>query len=255
MMPISPSHTSNELGQPVGLAMPDWTPRPLPTQQPQVIVGRYCRVEPITVAHAEQLFDANSDDAEGRNWTYLFANKPADLAAYRQWVQTMSQSKDPMMHAIINLDSGCAVGVASFMRIEPNYGVIEIGNINFSPRLQRTRAATEAMFLMMRHAFDVLGYRRYEWKCDSLNMPSRAAAQRYGFTFEGIFRQAVVYKNRSRDTAWFSITDQEWPPIRRAFAHWLALENFDAQGQQVQSLGALMSLYRPALATAAQAVA
>jgi len=249
------SHTYNEFAQSIGHSLPDWTPRPLPTAQPQVLSGRYCRLEPITVAHAEQLFEANSDDVDGRNWTYLFAEKPADLATYRDWESKMSQSTDPMMHAIINLESACAVGVASFMRIEPNFGVIEVGNLNFSPRLQRTRAATEAMFLMMRHAFDVLGYRRYEWKCDSLNAPSRAAALRYGFTFEGIFRQSVVYKNRTRDTAWFAIIDADWPPIRRAFEHWLAPENFDAQGCQLQSLGALMSLYRPALATAAQALA
>jgi len=138
------------------------------------------------------------------------------------------------------------VGVGSFMRIDPNFGVIEIGNINFSPRLQRTRAATEAMFLMMRRAFDELGYRRYEWKCDSLNAPSRAAAARYGFTFEGVFRQAVVYKNRSRDTAWFSIIDSEWPKVKSAFEHWLDPENFDEQGRQRENLGALMARHRTA---------
>ncbi|EJL80725.1 acetyltransferase, ribosomal protein N-acetylase [Herbaspirillum sp. CF444] len=236
-------HAYNEFGQPVGLSLADWTPRQLPP--PVAMYGRYCRVEPIRVElHAEQLFDANGDDAEGRNFTYLFANPPAGFAEYREWVEKMSVSKDPMMHAIVDLDSDRAVGVASFMRMDQNFGAIEVGNINFSPRLQRTRAATEAMFLMMRRAFDELGYRRYEWKCDSLNAPSRAAALRYGFTFEGIFRKAVVYKNRSRDTAWFSITDSEWPQIKSAFEHWLDPDNFDAQGHQHDSLGTLMARYR-----------
>jgi len=236
---------SNDLSQPVGAPLPDWTTRPQPYEQ--AMSGRYCRVEPITPAHAEQLFAANSDDVEGRNWTYLFSEPPADLEDYRSWVRKMSVSKDPLMHAIVSLDSGTAVGVASFMRIEPGHGVIEVGNINFSPRLQRTRASTEAMFLMMKRAFDELGYRRYEWKCDSLNAPSRAAALRYGFQFEGIFRQAVVYKQRSRDTAWFSITDGEWPAIRSAFEHWLAADNFDAAGRQRQSLGVWMSHVRSSI--------
>jgi len=225
--------------------MPAWTARPLPPAT--AMHGRYCRVEPISVAaHVAQLFEANSGDAEGRNWTYLFADKPSSLEQYRAWVEKMSASQDPMMHAIVDLQSDSAVGVASFMRMDPGFGAIEVGNINFSPRLQRTRAATEAMFLMMRRAFDELGYRRYEWKCDSLNAPSRAAALRYGFTFEGLFRQAVVYKNRSRDTAWFSITDSEWPQIKSAFEHWLTPENFDAQGRQRESLGALMARHRTA---------
>jgi RimJ/RimL family protein N-acetyltransferase len=249
---MTTSIAHNDLGQPIGQPLPDWTPRQLPP--PTAMYGRYCRVEPIKAElHAEQLFEANSGDTEGRNWTYLFANKPASFAAYREWVEKMSTSKDPMMHAIIDLESGCAVGVASFMRMDPNFGTIEVGNINFSPRLQRTRAATEAMYLMMRRAFDELGYRRYEWKCDSLNAPSRAAALRYGFTFEGIFRKAVVYKERSRDTAWFSITDDEWPLIKRVFSQWLAPENFDAQGRQREALGALMARHRHAISASSGA--
>jgi len=247
-------HACNEFGQPVGLPLIDWTPRQLPPSVP--MVGRYCRVEPIKAElHAEQLFDANGDDAGGRNFTYLFANPPASFAEYREWVEKMSVSKDPMMHAIVDLESDRAVGVASFMRMDPNFGAIEVGNINFSPRLQRTRAATEAMFLMMRRAFDELGYRRYEWKCDSLNAPSRAAALRYGFTFEGIFRNAVVYKNRSRDTAWFSITDGEWPQVKSAFEHWLDPENFDAQGSHRDSLGTLMARHRQSCSDAEKTAA
>lgn len=247
---MTTSLAHNQFDQPIGPSLPDWTPRQAPPSTP--MYGRYCRVEPIKAElHAEQLFDANSDDAEGRNFTYLFTSKPADFAEYREWAEKMSVSKDPMMHAIIDLGSARAVGVASLMRMDFNFGAIEVGNINFSPRLQRTRASTEAMFLMMRRAFDELGYRRYEWKCDSLNAPSRAAALRYGFTFEGIFRKAVIYKNRSRDTAWFSITDSEWPQIKSAFEHWLDPENFDAQGHQRDSLGTLMARHRKVEETAA----
>ena len=229
----------NSLGQAVGRPMPDWTPRAQPPATP--MIGRYCRLEPVSLAHAEQLYAANSEDADGHNWTYLFAERPSSLAAYQDWIATNSRSKDPLMHAIIDQASGHALGVASFMRIDPVHGAIEVGNINFSPRLQRTRVATEAMFLMMQRVFDELGYRRYEWKCDSLNAPSRAAALRYGFQFEGIFRQAIVYKQRSRDTAWFSIIDQDWPAIKQAFQAWLHPDNFDPAGQQRRSLGDCMT--------------
>jgi RimJ/RimL family protein N-acetyltransferase len=144
------------------------------------------------------------------------------------------RAKDPFFHAVVV--DGRAVGVASYLRIEPGVGVIEVGHINYSPLLQRTPAATEAMYLMMRRVFDELGYRRYEWKCDALNAPSRAAAHRLGFQFEGIFRQATLYKQRNRDSAWFSILDREWPAQKATFASWLALENFDAAGKQRRSL-------------------
>ena len=146
----------------------------------------------------------------------------------------MAALDDPLWHTVISAETGKAVGVATLMRIDPTNGVIEVGNINFSPLLQRTPAATESMFLMMRRAFDELGYRRYEWKCDSLNAPSRAAAERYGFRYEGLFRQALVYKGRNRDTAWFSITDDEWPAVKAAFEAWLDPANFAADGSQRQ---------------------
>lgn len=238
MTPPDSSSTINSLGQPIGLPMPDWSPRALPSSAP--LTGRYCRLEPISLAHAEQLYAANSEDIDGRNWTYL-GERPSSLTAYQDWIATMSHAKDRLMHAIIDLATGQAMGVASFMRMDPENGSIEVGNINFSPRLQRTRVATEAMFLMMQRIFDELGYRRYEWKCDSLNAPSRAAALRYGFQFEGIFRQAIVYKQRSRDTAWFSIIDKEWPMLKLAFQAWLDPDNFDSVGQQHRSLGACMA--------------
>jgi RimJ/RimL family protein N-acetyltransferase len=226
----------NEADQPIGAPVPGWTTRPRPPRTP--LIGRYCRVEPLDVArHAGDLFEANADDASGRNWTYLSIEAPPTPDAYRAWLTQMTAGDDPLFHAIIDGASGRATGVASYLRIDPPQGVIEVGHINFSPRLQRTRAATEAMFLMMRRVFDELGYRRYEWKCDSLNAPSRAAARRLGFTFEGVFRQALVYKGRNRDTAWFSIVDGEWPALKATFEQWLDPANFDAAGRQVHRLG------------------
>ena len=146
---------------------------------------------------------------------------------------------DPLFHAVVDRANGRATGVASYLRIEERAGVIEVGHINYAPPLQRTPASTEAMYLMMRRVFDELGYRRYEWKCDALNAPSRAAARRLGFRFEGIFRQATVYKGRNRDTAWFSVLDSEWPALKAAFERWLSPENFDEDGRQRQSLASL----------------
>ena len=227
----------NAHGQPVGAPVPGWEPRPRPPRTP--MVGRFCRVEPLDVArHAGELYEANCDDASGANWTYLGIDAPADFAAYRAWLEKMAAGDDPLFHAIVDT-GGKAVGVATFMRIDPANGVIEVGNINYSPRLQRKPAATEAMYLMMARVFDELGYRRYEWKCDDLNAPSRAAAGRLGFRYEGTFLQAIVYKGRNRDTAWFSITDREWPAIKAAFERWLAPDNFDAEGRQKQGLAEL----------------
>ena len=148
---------------------------------------------------------------------------------------------DPLFHAVVDRNSGKAAGVASYLRIGPAVGVIETGHINYSPLLQRTPAATEAMYLMMRRVFDELGYRRYEWKCDSLNARSRRAAERLGFTYEGVFRQATLYKGRNRDTAWYSITDKEWPRLKYGFQAWLSPGNFDSDGCQRQSLPDLTS--------------
>ncbi|HVJ51200.1 MAG TPA: GNAT family protein [Aliidongia sp.] len=232
----------NALGQPVGPDLPGWTARPLPPRTP--MIGRFCRLEPLDPErHAQSLFAANRLDADGRNWTYLFVGPFERLEDYRAWAETASRGDDPIFYAVIDEKTGRAVGVASYLRIDRGAGVIEVGHLNFSPLLQRTPSATEAMYLMMRRAFDELGYRRYEWKCDALNAPSRAAAARLGFRFEGIFRKAVIYKGRSRDTAWFSIIDSEWPALKVAFEHWLRPENFDAEGRQRQSLSALRAVY------------
>lgn len=224
----------NHLGQFIGPPVPGWTARPLPPRT--AMSGRFCRVEPLALSHAEDLFAANSLDTEGRNWTYLGVGPFDSFGAYRDWLASVIPGADPLFHAIVSAETGRAVGVASFMRIDASVGVIEVGHINYSPLLQRTPSATEAMFLMMRRAFDELGYRRYEWKCDSLNAPSRQAAARLGFTYEGTFRKATIYKGRSRDTAWFSITDDEWPALRAAYEGWLAPANFTVDGRQVRSL-------------------
>ena len=197
------------------------------------MIGRWCRVEPLDVdRHAADLHEANLDDRTGRNWTYLSSEPFRELEPYRSWLQTMTAGTDPMFHAIIDAKTGRATGVAAYLRIDPANGVIEVGHINYSPRLQRTIAATEAMALMMGRVFDELGYRRYEWKCDDLNAPSHAAARRLGFRYEGLFRQAIVYKQRNRDTAWYSITDREWPVVRAGLDRWLDPSNFDGEGRQ-----------------------
>jgi len=233
---MTPPRT-NELGQPVGPAVPGWTRRALPPRTP--MKGRFCTIEPLALAHADALHAANRLDAEGRNWTYLFDAPFASAEEYRAWVAKAMKTEDPLFHAIVDAD-GRPVGVGAFMRIDPAHGVIEIGHLHFSRAMQRTPVATEAIYRMLRRAFDELGYRRVEWKCDSLNAPSRAAALRFGFTYEGLFRQAIVYKGRNRDTTWYSIVDAEWPERRAAYEHWLAPSNFDAEGRQRQKLSAFM---------------
>lgn len=229
-------HT-NRLGQPVGFLLPDWQPRPWPPRTP--MHGRTCHLEPLDPArHADELYRAYSEDTDGRLWTYLSYGPFSSLAAFRTHLDKMSIEDDPLLYTIINHTSGQAEGVAGYLRITPAHGVIEVGHIHYAPCLQKTVVATEAMYLMMRRAFDELSYRRYEWKCDALNAASRRAALRLGFTFEGIFRQAIVYKGRNRDTAWFSITDGEWPAIKQAFETWLDPTNFDDKGQQRQPLTA-----------------
>ncbi|GAB4370797.1 MAG: GNAT family protein [Kiloniellaceae bacterium] len=236
--PLDHPYETTALGQPIGAPVAGWTPRPRPPRKP--MEGRLCRVEPLDPArHSADLFAANGADTEGRNWTYLPYGPFAALADYRAWMEKTCLGDDPLFHAIVDLASSKAVGLASYLRIDPANGVIEVGHINLSPALQRTPAATEAMFLMMARAFDELGYRRYEWKCNALNAASRNAALRLGFRFEGIFRQAGVVKGRNRDTAWFSLLDSEWPAAKAAFQAWLAPDNFDAAGRQKRGLAAL----------------
>ena len=232
----------NNFGQAIGDAVLDWRPAGVPSRTP--VVGLRCDLEPLDLdRHGDALFEAN-ERGDGSNWTYLFSDPPKTRDAYLQYMATTFIGADPFCYAIVDKTTRSAVGVACYMRIVPEHGCIEVGHINFSPALQRTPIATEAMYLMMRHVFE-LGYRRYEWKCDSLNAPSRAAAQRLGFSFEGVFRKAIIYKGRSRDTAWYAVTDDEWPAIRSVFEAWLAPENFDAHGaQRVQLRWLTASLLR-----------
>ena len=222
------------LGEPIGAPVSDWMPPPAPTRM--VLEGRYCRLEPLTLSHAPALFEALSADRDGRIWTYMPHGPFASADAYRAWVWGAAQGADPLHYAI--LVDGRPVGTASYLRIAPTAGSIEVGWITYSPALQRTRAATEAMYLMMRWAFEA-GYRRYEWKCNALNAASRRAAQRLGLSYEGVFRQAVVVKGRNRDSAWYAAIDGEWPAIRAAMETWLDPVNFDGEGVQRQSLSAL----------------
>lgn len=221
---------TNVLGQPIGDPLPDWREPPPPPDDP--MTGRLCRIERLDPArHGDALFEANRLDTQHHNWTYLPYGPFDSLEGYRQWLESECTSGDPMFHAIIDARTERAVGVASYLRIDAPHGVIEVGHINYSPLLQNTPAATESMFLMMQRVFD-LGYRRYEWKCDALNAASCRAAERLGFTFEGVFRQATVYKGRNRDTAWYAVIDRDWPRLRDAFEQWLAPGNFDAEGRQ-----------------------
>jgi RimJ/RimL family protein N-acetyltransferase len=231
----------NHLGQPVGAPLPGWRPPPLPPRERRV--GAFCLLEPLAPGHAGQLFDACSHDREGRMWTYLADGPYADLASYRAWLEPAAASQDPLFQALIDARSGRALGVGAWMRIDPGNGVIEIGHLAFSPLMQRTPMASEALILMIRTCF-ALGYRRVEWKCNDLNQPSRRAAERLGFRYEGTFRQAVVAKGRNRDTAWYAITDGEWPALDLAHRRWLAPANFDDAGGQRERLGALVALAR-----------
>ena len=226
---------TNEHGQPIGADLPTWTPRARPDQSP--LTGQYAaviRLDPAT--HADDLFAAFATDTSGAMWTYMPNGPFADRAVFAAFMAQAEVSTDPLFYAIINKATGHAEGVASYLRIDPTAGAIEVGFIAMSPLLQKTRVATEAMYLMMAHAMDDLGYRRYEWKCDNLNAPSKRAAGRYGFTAEGVFRQATMYKGRNRDTAWFSILDGEWPEVKAGFVAWLDPENFDAGGVQKAAL-------------------
>ena len=188
--------------------------------------------------HAESLFTSSHGDGAAQLWKHLPYGPFASQDEFTGWLRQRAASPDPLFFAVVEWETMRALGMASFLRIEPAHGVIEIGHIWFAPALQRTRQATEAIYLLAKNAFDDLGYRRLEWKCDSLNEPSRRAADRFGFTYEGVFRQHMVVKGRNRDTAWFSITDGEWPVRRAAFEAWLSPENFDEKGRQRRSLAA-----------------
>jgi RimJ/RimL family protein N-acetyltransferase len=211
----------------------DWKPARRPDRAP--LEGETVRLEPVDPdRHAGDLFAAS--EGAPALWDYLAYGPFPNPQVFTEWLKERAASDDPLFYAVIDRNLGAAGGMASLMRIKPENGVIEIGHIWFAPVLQRTRQATEAIYLLAQHAFDDLGYRRFEWKCDSLNQPSRRAAERFGFVYEGVFRQHMVIKDRNRDTAWFSIVDGEWPLVRAAFEAWLSSENFDREGRQRRSL-------------------
>ena len=223
-------HFFNEHGQPIGCSLPDWKPPPIPPRES--IHGQLCRLDPLnTRQHNQDLFDAINHKNDVTSWTYLPYGPFDTLNSYTSWMQSVAQGNDPLFFAIIDRATEKPVGVASYLRIMPASGSIEVGHLHYALAARRKPLVTEAMYLMMRTAFE-LGYRRYEWKCDCLNEPSRHAARRLGFSFEGIFRQATVYKGRNRDTAWFAVIDRDWPALRNAFETWLAPDNFDAEGKQ-----------------------
>ena len=216
------------------------------------LTGSTVRLEPLSAdAHAADLYAATHADINAaRVWDYLPYGPWADATAMHSWVAERSASRDPLFFAVYDRVSGRAAGVVTFMEIQPAHGCIEIGHIWFAPVLQNTRQSTEALFLLMQHTFDELGYRRLEWKCDAQNYASRSAALRLGFAYEGLFFQHRVVKGRNRDTAWFSLLDHEWPFVRSNFQHWLSDDNFDPQGRAQGSLGALNRALRPDLTQA-----
>ena len=228
----------NSLGQAIGAPLSDWQACKRPPKT--TILGNYCRVEILDIEkHADDLYHAFAKDTDHSNWTYL-PYGPFDgeegFDEFKAWMKSTCAAEDPLFHTVIDLKSNKAVGIASLMRIEPQVGVIEVGHIHFSPLMQRTPISTEALFLLMKRVFDELAYRRYEWKCDSLNSPSCNAAKRLGFIPEGVFRQLTMYKGRNRDTAWFSIIDSEWPVLKAMFEAWLVPENFTNTGEQIKPL-------------------
>lgn len=225
------TQATNEFGQPIGAPMPHWRARARPERAR--LEGQYCALEPLDPArHGRDLLGAHESAPDARLWTYLTAGPFHDDAEFHAYLQAIAGSADALHFAVVDAVTQRASGTLSLMRMDPANGVIEVGHVAFSPGLQRTRASTEAQYLLMRYVFDELQYRRYEWKCDHLNTPSCQAALRLGFQFEGVFRNAVVYKQRSRDTAWYSIIDSEWPVRREAFERWLAPGNFDGDRQK-----------------------
>ncbi|MGI8483904.1 MAG: GNAT family N-acetyltransferase [Thermomicrobiales bacterium] len=219
-------------------SLANWTSRATPAREP--IIGKRARLEPIDPeCHGDQLFAAANASGDPALWDYLPYGPFVGRSEFLAWLARQASSTDPLFFAIVDQTTGNAVGMCSFLRLDPEFGVIEIGHIWFSPILQRTPIATEAIYLMQKLTLGDLGYRRLEWKCDNANDRSKRAAERFGFTFEGVFRQHRIVKGKNRDTAWFSILDSEWQANQRAFEDWLSADNFDADGKQRRSLSAI----------------
>jgi len=210
--------------------------KPAPRPERVTLAGRFVTLAPLTLQYAQALFEASHGAEREHVWTYLFNGPFATLAEFSADVEIKAKAADPLYFVVLDANDGRPLGYQSLMRIDPANRVIEVGGIMYTPSLQRTAGATEAQYLFAQYVFDQLGYRRYEWKCNDRNAPSRRAALRLGFTFEGVFRQHMIVKSHSRDTAWFSMLDSEWPARRAAFERWLAPDNFDAEGSQKQRL-------------------
>ena len=233
-----PRDVDPECGLPIGPALTSAEP----AQRPQrtVLEGRYCTLEPLDLErHAEALYAAANIPEAAARFRYLGDPAPRSVDDVKAWIERVADADDPLFFAVIDKRTGRAEGRQSLMRITPEHRCIEIGNIYWGPAIAGGRAATEANYLFASYAFDTLGYRRYEWKCDALNAPSRRAALRFGFTYEGHFRRAVITRGRTRDTSWFSIIDEEWPALKAVYERWLAPDNFDADGHQLTRLSEL----------------
>lgn len=212
-----------------------WTPRRRPERK--AMEGRYVRLEPLDIArHGDELFTASRADDPDQRFRWLHDEVPESRAGLQPWLEKAASSEDPLYFTVIDKETGRIAGRQTFMRIDAANGAIEIGNILWNEPVARRPAATEALFLFARHAFDDLGYRRFEWKCNADNEPSRRAALRFGFEFEGVFRRHLIVKGKNRDTAWFAMIDEDWPVIRRAFEEWLDPSNFDSEGRQKRRL-------------------
>lgn len=226
--------SQNQFNQPIGHPLPNWKPCPRPPHTP--LHGRYCTLAPLNIpTHSKPLYVSLMTNNRGELWTYLPYGPFETYKDFHEWLTVSSSMNDPLFYTILNLED-LPIGLASYLRIDQEHGAVEVGHLQYSSLLKRTIAATEAMYLMMKHAFDDLGYRRYEWKCNALNEPSMAAARRLGFQFEGIFRQDKVYKGQNRDTAWFSILDSEWSNLKHKFENWLDEANFGGEGRQIRKL-------------------
>ena len=225
----------NELGQPIGDALPNFKPGDLPKMER--LEGRYVIVECLSKdKHGADLYEIYGPDSPADMWTYLFQNPVQSQEEWSALLDQMLTAQDRFYYAIVDKESGKALGTFALMRINRGSRVNEVGSVTYSPQLKRTRLATEAQYLLARYVFEELEYRRYEWKCDALNQPSRYAAERLGFIYEGTFRQAVVYKGRNRDTDWLAMIDKDWPAVKIRLEKWLSPDNFDENGQQIKAL-------------------
>ncbi len=227
----------NQIKLSVGESLPEWKEK-LPPPKTKMM-GNYCCLYPLDLKkHSYSLFESFCRDKKNLNWTYLPYGPFENHKDFKKWLVGSCLGEDPLFFVVVKKD--IVVGLASYLRIKPEVGVIEIGHIHFSPILQKTRASVEAIYLMMKRVFDEMGYRRFEWKCDFLNKRSCEAAKKFGFQFEGVFRQLTIYKGRNRDTAWFSVLDKDWRKIKQNYEKWLCAENFDEKNEPILSLRSLM---------------